>query len=1000
MPQVADSFNRDRITMNNGERQSSGESPAPDSTFVSLLARSPAGDSSALWREVRHKPRAGTQRDGRAAAISPQASGMEAGVSVISTLQEAPPRTLHNAPLVFSSPLSPAVRRMFETREFGRAYDAVPMDLDAISNRLPALACPEGDVEFPACERSFDELSRSVDGLLQHRKRLLAPSVDPNRPRKHVLVLGAGPGGLMTAIQLRLRDHHVVVCEQREVYARNRYIGVYKEVTHSMAALGMPETMTYDFSQYRGKRGVMLADIQTFLHAVALKLGVIIYMGAVPRRLSSAVLQSGEIELQRAARGAAGAPGPLSIGVTRWHHDTVARVRSGVTIRFDTIVEATGGRSGLRELLVGPDNVVSLRTIGRSAVARDPSLESFFADPEDHSAEYVESGYGCPPGLRQRFAAALLSGEEREIPDALPCFVSNIDASIFTRPMTPTAQSLGLASRIGDRDLSIPHDWVVLECRVADQSLSRYHIEGPLPQSFEFGGKRVATREVLDKLNPVTLLLRILYAMGVPFDAVDRRRLVDFYTKESSYGDTSDIVTTWVGTFRGVRVGGEKPIWCGTVPGNDAIEYAIVGEALQNAWYRFGVGVDDSFAGANRFAEGLDLSPEARLSEAHRFERVVTARSVQILYHLYAVARNTDQGVVGPVLTEYYMDEQHGTDLAEARVREVAQQGAEMLSAAVDVRADGGDPLLDAALDYLRESWCRRALTLLESFSYSPELLARARQLMKIGEPDWRARAFATLEPALSPQHRESLSPLFASPEARPRPEGSGERPRGERLVELALGRYGWVSPWLRACALRALDSEAPVARAALERASTDPDPLIAETAAAKLAQRGGAGAVKADGPAPYLTIDKVIVLRDVNLFRAIPHQVLAGVATLLTERWVDSGERVFDKGELGDCLYIIASGRVRVHDGERAFQYLDQHQVFGELSLLDAQPRAASVTAVERTRLFRLAQSDFYALMSERPDITLAINRALCAMVRAADAAPESKPVPAAVDG
>jgi CRP/FNR family transcriptional regulator, cyclic AMP receptor protein len=968
-----------------------------DSTFVSLLPSSPLGDTAALWREVRQKLRAAGE-GGSEPTLSSPASAMEAGLSVIAQLDEAPPRTLHSAPLVSSSPLSPAVRSMLETREFGRAYDTYPIDLDAISHRLPALECPPGDVQFLACDRSIDDLSLSVDGLLQHRKRLLSASIDPARPRRHALVLGAGPGGLMTAIQMRLRDHHVVVCEQREVYARNRYIGVYKEVTHLMAALGMPESMTYDFSQYRGKRGIMLADIQTLLHAIALKLGVIVYMGAVPRRLTSAELRAGEIELQRATRGTTGAPGQSSIGITRWHHDTVMRARSGVAIRFDMIVEATGGRSGLRELLVGPDNVVSLRAIGSAAASHDPSLESFFADPEDHSAEYVESGYGCPPGLRKMFAAALLSGGEAELPDALPCFVSNIDASIFTRRMTPTAESLGLASRIGDRDLAIPHDWVVLECRLADQSLSRYHIEGPLPQSFEFGGKRVSTRHALDKLNPVSLLLRILYAMGVPFDAVDRRRLVEFYTNESSYGDTSDIVTTWVGTFRGLRLGGENPIWCGSVPGNGAIEYGIVGEALQNAWYRFGVGVDDAFAAAARFAEGLDLSPEERLSEARRFERVMTARSVQILYHLFAVARNTDQGVVGPVLTEYYMDEQHGTDLAEARLREVAQQGAEMLAAATDVRVDGADPLLDDALDYLRESWCRRVVTLLESFGYPPDLLGRTRQLMKVGGSDWRARAFAALEPALSPQHRESLRGLFALPEAQGR--GEAERPHGERLVELGMGRYGWVSPWLRACALRALDPAAPGATAALERASTDTDPLIAETANAALSKGGATEAANAAAPERYLTIDKVVVLRDVNLFRAIPHQILAGVATLLTERWADPGERIFDKGDLGDCLYIIASGRVRVHDASRSFQNLIRHQVFGELSLLDAQPRAASATAVERTHLFRLAQTDFYALMSERPEITHAINRALCAMVRAADAsnAVERQPDPAAI--
>jgi Cyclic nucleotide-binding domain len=958
----------------------------PQNKFLSLTAKKPTSDPSEFWQEVASRIAAsepGTSKPSGA----PHSSVMEVGLFPIMPLNEAPPRTLNNGAIVRSSPLPFSVRAMFEQREFGRQYDAVQADLDAIASKLPGLECAQGDVTFLASDHSFDDLSFSVDCLLQHRKRLLVPSIDPNRSRKNVFILGAGPGGLMTAIQLSLRGHRVIVCEQREAYARNRYIGVYKEVTHLMAALGMPESMTYDFSQYRGKRGIMVADIQTFLHGVALKLGVIIYTGAVPRALTLPALRSGEVELQRATRGTSSMTVQSSVGIVRWQHDTVSRVRSGVAIRFDTIVEATGGRSGLREILVGPENIVSIRSIGKEAAARDPSLKSFFDDPEDHCAEYVESGYGCPPGLRELFAEALLSGGDAEIPYEIPCFVSNIDASIFIKPMQATPNSLGLASRIGDRDLEIPHDWVVLECRLADQSLSRYHIEGPLPQTFEFGGKRLLTRDALDKLNPVTLLFRILYAMGVPFDAVDRRRLIEFHDSENSYGDTSDIVSTWMGAFRGLRLGGDKPIWSGNVPGSETVEYAIVGEALQNAWYRFGVGVDDTFAAAVLFAQGIELSPDARLAEATRFERVMTSRSVQVLYHLFEVARNTSQGVVGPVLTEYRMDAQHSSDLAEARLRDVARRGAEILASENDIRSTRSASLLEAALDYELESCCRGFLTLLESFAYPPELLARTGQMIKIGCSDWRSSSFAALEGVLSPQHRELLSSFFQGAKSQSPNEAVDARRREERLVELGLGRYAWVSAWVRACALRALDPSSPAALGVLSRAAKDPNPLVAETAAATLhaANEGQAAAPVSER---YLTIDKVVVLKNVSLFRAIPHEILAGIATLLTERWAEPGERIFEKGELGDCLYVIESGQVRVQDGDRILGHLGQHDFFGELSLLDAEPRSASVFAAERSHFFRLAQSDFYSLISERPDITEAINRALCQMVRKANAA------------
>jgi hypothetical protein len=950
------------------------ESLTSSTSFETVTARRPAGDTD-LWRQVREAtaPRAGPL------PTTLESSILEAELTPIAVLTEAPPRTTHVPPVIRSSPMPSALRAMLERRELGRRYDALQVDLDGLEDRLPGLECAEGEVDFPASDASFEDLSLSVDCLLQHRKRLVSRSVDRSHPRRDVLVLGAGPGGLIAAIELRLRDHRVVVCEERQAYTRNRFMGVYKEVAHIMAALGMPESMTYDFTHYRGKRGIMVADIQTFLHAVALKLGVVVYNGAVARGLDLEALRRGRVEVQRSARSDAGAAAPADVGLLRWHYDTVMRVRSGVDIRFDTVLEATGGRSGVRELVVGADNVVSLRTLAREAALHDPSLDSYFDDPTDHCTQIVESDYGCPPEVRRQFSTALL-GNDGAIPDEVPSLVANIDASIIVRPLDEVPRPAGMGARIGQQELDIPRDWVIVRCPRSDRTLTRYQIEGPLPQTFEFGGRRIPTGETLETLNPLSLLLRILYAIGVPFEAVDRRRLVEFYTLENAQGNASDVVALFVGTFRGLRLGGAEPIWCGRVPGSDTVEYGIIGEALQNAWYRFGVGIDDTFAGALRFARSFDLAPDARRAEALRFQETMLSRSVQVCYHLYRVAQNAEQGVVGPVLTECHMEERYEADLADAGLRREARHAEEIVDVLRDVDADGVDALLATALEHRVDVCCRRVLELLRAVGYDPALLERATDAMRIGLPDWRARSLALLGHVLSAAHRELLSPLSGAAAARA--HVSIPQARRERLLEIALGRYAFATPWVRACALRALDPQSPADLEVLELAASEPDRLIADAAAEVLARAGGAPGEDGEDGIRRLPA-RVEILQAVSLFRSIPHEELVGVASVVDERRAVAGEQIVRKGAIGDSLYIIASGRVRVHDGDRTLAHLGPRDFFGELSLLDAAPRAATVTALNDAYLLRLEQADFYAIVAERPHIMRAVNRTLCEMVR-----------------
>ena len=270
------------------------------------------------------------------------------------------------------------------------------------------------------------------------------------------------------------------------------------------------------------------------------------------------------------------------------------------------------------------------------------------------------------------------------------------------------------------------------------------------------------------------------------------------------------------------------------------------------------------------------------------------------------------------------------------------------------------------------------------ALDYDPELLERAMQPMRMGAAGWRTQVAASLAPVLSAAHRALLAP-FEAPTS-PGRDSSGSPTCDERLLEIGLGRYVWATPWVRACALRLLDPSSPGAAEALGQASAESDPCIADVATEVLAGSSrGAGLDRgAITVGPRTVLAKVTVLREVTLFRAIPHEDLLGVARLLTDHCVLPGEQLFAKGDFGDRLYVIASGRVRVHDGDRTLGLLGPNECFGELSLLDAEPRAASATALETTDLFSLDQADFYAVIAERPEIVRSVNRSLGQMLRA----------------
>ena len=133
-----------------------------------------------------------------------------------------------------------------------------------------------------------------------------------------------------------------------------------------------------------------------------------------------------------------------------------------------------------------------------------------------------------------------------------------------------------------------------------------------------------------------------------------------------------------------------------------------------------------------------------------------------------------------------------------------------------------------------------------------------------------------------------------------------------------------------------------------------------------------------------FSTLERVLILKSVHIFADTPDDILAGVATILEEVDVPAGETIFQEGELGSSMYLIARGSVRVHDGTHTLNNLGERDVFGEMALLDPEPRVASVTALEDTLLFRLDQEPFYELMADRVEVVRGIFRVLTSYVRA----------------
>ena len=135
----------------------------------------------------------------------------------------------------------------------------------------------------------------------------------------------------------------------------------------------------------------------------------------------------------------------------------------------------------------------------------------------------------------------------------------------------------------------------------------------------------------------------------------------------------------------------------------------------------------------------------------------------------------------------------------------------------------------------------------------------------------------------------------------------------------------------------------------------------------------------------------KLEALRAVPLFRALDEEEARELCDLLTTREAPAGAQLFQRGEMGDSMYFIERGCIRISlkdaDGhDTTLAELGKGEFFGEMSLLDGSARSADATASADSSLAVLPRTEFRSFLRKNPDIALGILTALTDRLRRTD--------------
>jgi CRP/FNR family cyclic AMP-dependent transcriptional regulator len=132
-------------------------------------------------------------------------------------------------------------------------------------------------------------------------------------------------------------------------------------------------------------------------------------------------------------------------------------------------------------------------------------------------------------------------------------------------------------------------------------------------------------------------------------------------------------------------------------------------------------------------------------------------------------------------------------------------------------------------------------------------------------------------------------------------------------------------------------------------------------------------------------------LLRNVPLLSLLREEELALLARVVSRKSYARGSLILATGDPTDSLYILISGRIKVFmsdlDGKEVIlSILGPNEFFGEMGLIDNNPRSANVVALEPCELICISEPDFKRCLADNFDMAMTVMRGLVKRLREAD--------------